>query len=159
MKMFMRTLDPGRTDACVMFDAGGLVVAAYYPSILPHAPTIEGVQGEWPSGRHRVLLWCAADARSRVSVEWEGRIRGARWGRTGISLAREWDLRGSPVRGTLPIRFRRAATAWMRSAAGVTSLRGQVYSDHLEVVRGPPGRYVFGLEAGVPPLIFTSVDL
>ncbi|MBI4730051.1 MAG: hypothetical protein HY775_11235 [Acidobacteria bacterium] len=159
VKMFMETLAPGRTDVCLMFERGvdGLL-GAYWPSIQPHAPTVEGVQAEWPAGTHRVLVWCAADAPSRVTVEWEGRVRGARWGRTGITLAREWDLRGTAVRGTLPVRFRRGATAWMRSEAGVLSLRGQLYSDHLEVVQGAPGEYVFGLEAGAPPLIFSSVD-
>ncbi|MBI4730484.1 MAG: hypothetical protein HY775_13445 [Acidobacteria bacterium] len=159
---------PVRTEGCFEFErrAGKTDhFAGYNATLLPRDPAPRYIEFSWYAGGPRaVLIFCASEAPGRVTLEVSGRWSGARWGQTGISLLREWDLSPTPVRGTFrPFRFRRGANAWFRADQGIMSIRTSRGSDYglwtMSLDAAPPGRYSLGLEAGAGLVLLAAVDV
>ncbi|MBI4729131.1 MAG: hypothetical protein HY775_06460 [Acidobacteria bacterium] len=168
LRLTQTSARPVRTEGCFKFERShGKTTwsAGYSASILPHDPLPGYVEFFWYDNvRHDVLVFCGSEAPGRVLLEvFSGRVSRVRWGRSGITLLREWDL-ATPVRGTFPLPdFRRGANLWVdayQSILSVESARGKDYAlQQIFLPGAPPGRYTTTLEAGAGMVILAAVDV
>ncbi|MBI4729288.1 MAG: hypothetical protein HY775_07255 [Acidobacteria bacterium] len=167
LRMIQTSARPVRTEGCFKFERSHGETnrfASWSPSILPHDPRPGGLDLFWyDNARHDVLVFCASEAPGRVVLEVSGRLSRVRWGQSGITLLREWDL-PTPVRGTFPLRdFRRGANLWVTADQGLLSIQSARGKDYglwdMFLPGAPPGRYTTSLEAGAGIVMLVAVDV